>query len=123
MTTQEFIVSIVSGAVGGGILTLITSIFNDRSAKRRHIKEIAVQAGIELYRQQIEIVKTGRAVNIYSMEYFILYFARMAELLDDFPADNAKLKQRLNELTDTAVILNSHAWESQKEKDARADGR
>lgn len=113
-----------AGSVLALVATIITSALNNRSARQRHLREIAVQAGLEAHRHQLELLKaTQKSGHMYPAEYFIFYNVKVAEILDMLPTSTAKLKRRLTELAELETVLHDHVWKISSERRDRNQTR
>ncbi len=98
----------VAAALAGGLVAFLASIIaqtvQSRSESRRTIARLAVEAGVEEFKQAIAVVQRGGGGRIPPLNLYIYYNSRIIELIEKGKL-NPKTLQSLNQEFDEIVKL------------------
>jgi hypothetical protein len=106
----EILIALVSlgGVALGSLSTLAVTFLNRRFDDRRHLRQVAIEAAVQNWKQDIEIANTigkltRQNVGINPLDTYIIHMLQLAELMSSkgITAENVQDKlARIYEITD-----------------------
>lgn len=99
----------ILGAAVGVLGTIIVTNINKKSEERKHIRSLAINAGIENFKGAVEVSRIHKGTTLIPpLDSFILNMKLMADILleDDLTPDclREKLRER-NEMVNTMIEI------------------
>jgi len=107
--TINLIIASLSGAVVGGLITIIITLINKYFEDKRNKRETLIRTAVENWRASVDLIietqkETKQNAQVYPLDDYIIHISSLAEIMTGNKIKPEKLKEALGRSKDLRKI-------------------